>query len=149
MSADGKRKNPRMPVEIRVDYERFNRFVSEYTRDISRGGLFIRTEDPVQVGEEIYLTLTFPHHSDGVTVMASVVRVDAPTESATPGMGVRFLFVDAQERQSLFRLIDGLIVKHLGEELYRRLTGSTDADNSSSFDTRELTVEPDNSLSGD
>ena len=149
MSADGKRKNPRTPVEIRVDYQRFNRFVSEYTRDISRGGLFIRTEDPLQVGEEIYLTLTFPHHSDGVTVMASVVRVDAPTESATPGMGVRFLFADAQERQSLFRLIDGLIVKHLGEELYRRLTGTADADNTSSFDTRELTVEPDNSLSGD
>ena len=149
MSADGKRKNSRAPVEIRVDYQRFNRFVSEYTRDISRGGLFIRTENPLDVGEEIYLTLTFPHHSDGVTVMASVVRVEAPTESNTPGMGVRFMFSDGEERKSLLRLIDGLIVRHLGEELYRRLTATGDDDNAPSFETREVAVVSNTAPSGD
>ncbi|MEE2787173.1 MAG: TIGR02266 family protein [Myxococcota bacterium] len=142
MAADGKRKTPRVPVEIRVEYERFNRFVSEYTRDISRGGMFIRSESPLEVGSEVYLTLSFPHHNDDITLLAKVVHVVLAQNSAEPGMGVRFNFMDSDESRALHRLVDGLIVRHLGEALYQRLTGTTEQGESAGggFDTMELSV---------
>ena len=142
MVVEAKRKTPRVPIEIRVEYERFNRFVSEYTRDISRGGMFIRSESPLDVGTDLYVTLSFPHHKDDITLMANIVRTVSPQESAEPGMGVRFNFSDSDESRALHRLVDGLIVRHLGEALFRRLTGVNEKAQSSTggFDTMELKV---------
>ena len=142
MAGETKRKTPRVPVEIRVEYERFNRFVSEYTRDISRGGMFIRSESPLDVGTDVYVTLSFPHHKDDITLMAHVVRIVSPQESAEPGMGVRFAFADSDESRALHRLVDGLIVRHLGEALFRQLTGvkQNGEANTGGFDTMEVKV---------
>ena len=142
MAVDAKRKTPRVPIEIRVQYERFNRFVSEYTRDISRGGMFIRSESPLDVGTELYVTLSFPYHAEEITLMANVVRTVSGLESAEPGMGVRFNFMDTDESRALYRLVDGLIVRHLGEALYERLTGTNGQGESTAggFDTMELSA---------
>ena len=43
MSSDEeKRGTDRMPIELKVEYKRLNTFLSDYTKNISSGGTFIR-----------------------------------------------------------------------------------------------------------
>src|SRR5690606_4678270 len=41
-----KRAHPRIPIELRVDYPKLNAFFADYTRNISKGGTFVRTAQP-------------------------------------------------------------------------------------------------------
>ncbi len=118
-----KRDKPRVPIEIRVEYKRVNAFISDFTRDISGTGLFIRTEHPLEVGEECLFTLQIPGLSP-ITLRGAVrrvVTVDEAGDDAHPGMGVELLFDDDTEREALTNLVDSLMVEHLGNALYQRL----------------------------
>ena len=50
--ADDRRASPRHAITLRVDYKRMNTFFADYTRNISKGGTFIRTERPLDVTTE-------------------------------------------------------------------------------------------------
>ena len=98
--------------------------MADYSKDISRGGLFVKTEEPLPVGEQCYLTLTFPNLSDPIALSAEVSRTVSPTEGAHPGMGLVFQFADEQEQVSFSRVVDHAIIEQLGSEMYRRLNPS-------------------------
>ena len=129
MSTQSKRTSPRAPVSIRVEYHRLNAFFSEYTRDISKGGIFIKTDEPIPVGTECQFSLSFPNHNDPITLQGVVRRVveDADEQSDVKvdnGMGIAFKFSDAHEKAALAQLVEEIMVEHLGAELYERLSRS-------------------------
>lgn len=121
MSGLHQRRTARVPIEIKVEYKRINAFIADFTRDISGGGLFVRTDTPMPVGSEALFTLAIPRMEKPVTLKGIVRRVvpkgDPTTEA---GMGVELLFDDEQERIALKRVVDALMIEHLGEALYRR-----------------------------
>jgi type IV pilus assembly protein PilZ len=41
-SSDG-RQHARAPIELKVDYKKMNSFFADYTKNISKGGTFIKT----------------------------------------------------------------------------------------------------------
>ena len=47
METDDRRKGQRGAIELNVEYKRINTFFSDYTRNISKGGTFIRTAKPL------------------------------------------------------------------------------------------------------
>ena len=51
-AGDDRRIAERGPIALRVDYKRLNSFFADYTKNISRGGTFIRTDRPLQLGTE-------------------------------------------------------------------------------------------------
>ncbi len=118
-----KRAVPRVPIEIRVEYKRVNAFISDFTRDVSGRGIFIRTEYPLEEGTECLFTLEIPTLAQAVTLRGAVRRAvrSAAADEDEAGMGVEFLFDDEQERQALTRVVDSLMVEHLGNALYQRL----------------------------
>lgn len=119
--SEHKREKPRVPIEIRVEYKRVNAFISDFTRDISGTGLFIRTDHPLEIGELCLFTLQVPGLA-AITLRGAVRRVVlTPGEGSEPGMGVELLFDDDEERQALTNLVDSLMVEHLGNALYQRL----------------------------
>lgn len=74
----------------------------EYSRsvlpDLANGGVFIRTDEPVDVGAPIVLEMVFPEIPEGVFMAGRVVWRRLPTrwKSALPaGIGIEF---DASER---------------------------------------------------
>ena len=121
MATQSKRKAPRAPIEIKVEYHRLNAFIADYTSDISRGGLFIATEDPLEVDSECYFTLSFPNCGEPITLQGLVTRVVQPGGDETAGMGVKFVFEDPAEQTALQEVVDEVMVDHLGSELYERL----------------------------
>ena len=47
---DDRRREARAPIELKVEYKRLNTFFYDYTKNISKGGTFIKTEKPLDVG---------------------------------------------------------------------------------------------------
>jgi type IV pilus assembly protein PilZ len=115
------RRAPRVPIEVKVEYKRINAFISDFTRDISSGGLFIRTNDPLPHGTEALFTLAIPRLERPVTLRGRVQRVLEGGDASEAGMGIELLFHDDEERTALKRVVDALMIEHLGEALWRRL----------------------------
>ncbi len=80
---DEKRVHPRKRLRLAQDREEGQapRFL---IRDLSAGGLFLRSEAPMTLGQEVSLTLLFAHQREPLRIQGQVVRI-------TPqGVGIQF-----------------------------------------------------------
>src|SRR6185312_9659980 len=55
-----RRTNDRHAIELKVEYKRLNTFFADYTKNISKGGTFIRTDKPLSIGTEFLFKLFVP-----------------------------------------------------------------------------------------
>jgi molecular chaperone DnaK len=99
---DERRRHPRTPLSMLVQY-RFNSFedfLAEYSLNISPGGIFIRTDQPLDEGSMVYLQFSLRDGSRLIEGMGKVVRVNPPTEKErTSGMGIEFVNFDEESMQ--------------------------------------------------
>src|SRR5689334_21070716 len=99
-----KREGDRAAITLRVDYRRMNTFFADYTKNISKGGTFIRTGKPLDVGTEFVFVLSFPADEGQLRLKGKVVWVvheEGSNEDAPAGMGIRFLFYNDDERKKV------------------------------------------------
>ena len=124
--ADDRRDNPRNPIELKVEYKRVNTFFADYTKNISRGGTFIRTEKPLDLGTEFVFALSVPQLGEPVRLLGRVqwiTSVEEATSDKPAGMGIRFVYKDDAERASMERHVERLMQAELGEHLSGKLLG--------------------------
>jgi type IV pilus assembly protein PilZ len=120
-----RRDEGRAAITLRVDYKRLNTFFADYTKNISKGGTFIRTEKPLDVGTEFVFVLTIPEpRLDRAPVRLQLTgRVQwivKESEAATDkpaGMGIQFLFKDDAERVRVETFVADLMRSSLGDHL--------------------------------
>lgn len=92
MSSNNRREE-RLSAEIKVDYRTEGSFVTDYSANVSRQGVFIRTSHPLPVGQRVRLRLQLPEGDvpfalDGLVKWVS----DGREPSGHPaGMGVEFV----------------------------------------------------------
>ena len=84
MTDDERRVAARAPIELKVEYKRVNTFFADYTRNISRGGTFIRTDKPLEVGTEFVFALVVPHIGEPLRLKGQVQWVTRTDEAALP-----------------------------------------------------------------
>ena len=70
-----KRGEERAAIQLRVDYKRLNTFFADYTKNISKGGTFIRTTKPLDVGTEFVFVLSVPSHNQQLDLRGLVIWV--------------------------------------------------------------------------
>src|SRR5438552_2543818 len=106
-SESDRREQDRAPASLRVDYKRLNTFFADYTKNISKGGTFIRTTTPLEIGTELtfVLALPSPEGQDPVELeLRGIVKWVVPENEATldkpAGMGIQFLFADESQRNA-------------------------------------------------
>ena len=89
--------------------EDFSEFIQAHVRDLSRGGLFIRTTMSKPVGSQVLIQI--PNgQGDFYTIKGIVRSVILPEGEAThsePGMGIEFVEVDG----ALGRIIEAVIAQ--------------------------------------
>ena len=94
-----RRRFPRTPLSLLVQY-RFNSFedfLAEYSVNISPGGMFIRTDKPLEEGSMVYLQFSLKDGSRLIEGMGKVVRVNPPgVKDRVCGMGVEFVSFDEE-----------------------------------------------------
>ncbi len=118
------RRHPRAPIQLEVRYQRLNSFFAEYTRNISRGGLFVRTDRPLPVGTAFLFRLSLPGRAEPLEVSGEVVHAGGGAE---PGMGIRFVWPDAAAREAFEREVQQLLEDSLGPEAAAALLAPTKA----------------------
>ena len=128
MSAGGRerRESGRAGLELTVEYERLNAFLSDYTHNISQGGTFIRTDRPLRVGTVLSFTIQAPHLADGIVlrgVVRWVVEVAQSRNGRPAGMGIAFVYDSPQEKEALESRLDRLMAQALGPTAFEKLMG--------------------------
>ena len=119
-----KRATDRAAITLKVDYKRINTFFADYTKNISKGGTFIRTSKPLPIGTEFIFVLTLPNQTEHLRLLGEVVWVTAEegsTEDAPAGMGIRFKFKDDSERNAVSEFVESLMADALGKHISERL----------------------------
>jgi uncharacterized protein (TIGR02266 family) len=104
------RKDTRTPITLKIKFKSasLDQFIERYSVDISRGGIFIRTKEPLSVGTPLRFEFQLQNASPLIAGEGTVVwtRDPDPTRtSVAPGMGVRFDKLTPQSQQVLDRIL--------------------------------------------
>jgi type IV pilus assembly protein PilZ len=125
-----RRQEERAPIELRVEYQRLNRFFYDYTKNISKGGTFIQTKKPLAVGTQFLFKLQVPNLDEPMVLLGEVRWVlhegetrkdEGDGEFSTPGMGIHFIYENAEQQEQVEREVEKLMVSSLGPRIYARL----------------------------
>lgn len=82
------RRDSRYSLVLRVDYPDRKDFYSEWTENISAGGLFVRTDRELAVGNNVAVELSFPGLLQPLAVRGRVAWRRRPTPMQPRGLGV-------------------------------------------------------------
>jgi len=105
------REGKRLKAQIRVYYgEAPQKVLSEFSVDLSTGGLYLRTDFPLQVNENLVLRLSLPDQQRMVSCKARVAWVnpkDKPRKpELPPGMGVQFVDLPLEDVKAIRRFLE-------------------------------------------
>jgi type IV pilus assembly protein PilZ len=126
-----RRSTDRATAVLRVDYTRMNAFFADYTQNISKGGTFLRTSDPLDAGTELTLVMTVPDSTveDGVVRIEltgrvkRVVRSPDSSASSPAGMGIEFVFADDEQRRHLEEIVAAMLRRAFGDDIAEEVLG--------------------------
>ncbi len=113
------REHGRAPIELKVDYKKLNSFFADYTRNISKGGTFIRTKKTLPVGTRFLFRLVVPGRASPFELNGEVVHASAQGDEA--GMGIRFVWSGDRDRAEFEAVVEGLMQESLGPLVAQRL----------------------------
>ena len=113
------RQHGRAPIELKVDYKKLNSFFADYTKNISKGGTFIKTKKPLPIGTRFLFKLTVPQREAPFELLGEVVWSKGDVEE--PGMGIRFIYSDDRQRADFEGVVERLMSDSLGTQLAEKL----------------------------
>ena len=99
---------PRHAVTLAVRFRTTREFVLEHASNISRGGIFIRTDDPPPLDTAVQVEVQLPDDPVPVTTNGVVVHRQLAVGGKTPGAGVQFVDSSDAFRERIDRYMDSL-----------------------------------------
>lgn len=102
------RQDPRVPKVLSLTYKDRDSFISAYTSNISKGGVFIKTDNPLAAEEQFVLKLQLPEIPEPLKIKCQVAwrRKDSQELERKPnGMGVKFEEMSTNDKNTLDRYI--------------------------------------------
>lgn len=103
LSGEQPRQTPRAPVRMRVDIEEQAPDKFLHSVNISEGGIYLRTHDPLPENTRLRLSFTLPSDAGEIKAIGEVVRkiplgIQFDTE---PGIGLRFIGLSEDTRNRI------------------------------------------------
>lgn len=93
------RRGSRKPCVILVDFSSDDLSAQEYIRDISVGGAFIKTDQPLVIGQEVALSFSVPNIEHSLDLTGKVVRCNGE------GIGVKFTNLTKRQKDIIISVI--------------------------------------------
>lgn len=94
---------------VNREFSSVDEFITEYVSNLSRSGVFIRSEDPLPVGTRVTLRFTVIVEEletiEGVGEVVRAVRPQESSPSSPPGMGVVFIELNKYSRQLIEKIL--------------------------------------------
>ena len=100
--AEDERSGERISATLKVSYDNYDEFITEYTKNVSKGGIFIYTKRHHDVNEIVDLSIIVPEIDKPLLIKGKVVHIkiqNVPDEEA--GVGVKFIDIDPKSRNAL------------------------------------------------
>lgn len=104
-----KRAFQRLAVKLSVRFRTASEFVQEHATNLSRGGIFIRTDDPPAVNSVVEVELHLPDGGPPVTSAGVVVHSQEPNSGKVAGAGVQFVDASDPFRERIDNYMDSLL----------------------------------------
>jgi len=107
---DKARRANRLQHELLVAYRSVDGFITDWAVNISRGGMFINTRNPLAVGTTVRLIISLPDTAFPFDLNGRVTRIaefNNPSNQV-PGMGIEFVNVDDEKRARIERFVERL-----------------------------------------
>ena len=102
-----------MPLETRVllKFDRFSGFISEFSSNVSQGGMFIRTRTPEPVGTVLDFGFRLGDDYELIHGRGEVVWIRAQDQASDrpAGMGIRFLELSAGSRELIRKMVENFV----------------------------------------
>ena len=95
------RRARRYAAELEVRYERASDFVREYTENVSHGGIFVRTEQPLRTGDLVKMHIMLPGEEQPLVIEGSVTHSRPQPNGLPAGMGVEFIAYNPNDADRL------------------------------------------------
>jgi uncharacterized protein (TIGR02266 family) len=90
------RRQPRLPISLEVAYRTAGAFLVSYSVNLSKGGIFLETAQPLAIGEHVTLRFEVPGVGP-LEVVGVVAWVRSGSQDGLPdGMGIQFDELDAR-----------------------------------------------------
>jgi len=126
-----RRADVRAPIELKVEYKKLNTFFADYTKNICKGGTFIRTKKPLDIGTEFLFKLGIPKLREPLSIRGQVRWIKREGEPSPegvdpnhdPGMGIRFIYDTPEQRAVIEGTVERMMIDSLGQLLYSKLMG--------------------------
>ncbi len=98
----------RVVFPVRVSFSGAAFEISEFTANLSVGGIFLPTRNEIPPSTTGTLTFRISQWDEPFTVRAEVVWVARPTEKQPAGLGLQFIDLTDRDNKRLQRLVDGI-----------------------------------------
>jgi type IV pilus assembly protein PilZ len=109
VKVENQRREKRCPATLKVTYNSFLEFKSEYTKNVSQGGMFIKTDHPHEIGSRIDVQLHSQELGEPMHIVCEVVRRETDVSGGKEqGIGVKFVDIAPESRERLMRLLKTL-----------------------------------------
>jgi len=107
---DERRKHIRTQKKFKIAYRTPSAFIKSYLHDIGTGGLFIKTNEPLNCGEKFGLKISLPDNEKELEVLCEVAwnrkeEGDTLNEGYPLGMGVKFLNPPKETLDRIIRVL--------------------------------------------
>jgi len=121
-SPQERRKELRAPAKLKVGYSTPKEFLKDYMFNLSLGGLFIETRDPLCIGERVQILLFLPDKEKDLEVTGEVIWVREEEELTSQGrlpagMGLQFLNLSKEGKERII----SIVIRALGDLEYQAL----------------------------
>ena len=103
-----RRKHLRVPTRILIKYRNADEFFTDYIQNISRGGIFVPTHDPLPEDTHLEIAFALPNCDRLIVTQGTVVRSIRQASDrhvGTSGMGIQFDALSEEDQQ----LIDAYV----------------------------------------
>lgn len=126
------RKDPRVSVKVKVKVKKGNYECILYTANMSRGGIYVETDNPFVVGDILEISL-FLSEDLQISCQGKVVWTSYNTDKSfhLPGMGIKFEIISDKDREKLGAFLGRIIAANYDVEkdyypLWERINVSTE-----------------------
>ena len=106
-----RRKHLRVPTRILIQYRSADAFFTDYIQNISRGGIFVPTHDPLPQDTHLEIAFALPDCDCLITTRGTVIHSvcqESNSHAGPSGMGIQFRALSEADQQ----LIDAYIDAH-------------------------------------
>jgi uncharacterized protein (TIGR02266 family) len=100
-----RRASPRVELDVWVEQRTGDDLYIHRAANLSEGGAYFARTVPFPVGTRVHLRLTLPDEGDAIECWGEVVTARGSDEG--PGMGVRFLRLNAEDRARIKSAVAG------------------------------------------